>query len=503
MTEVQTQNKVRANDADELEEWQIFWYFELANKKGDVNWKIDHRKFINWLYEVGFRRFDIGDDFIFTLNKNRVIEEIQVTRIQDETMKFIQSLPEFMIYDLQSVERTEILNKFYSSPAIYFNRIKLSLLGPEPDLKFNSDTQQFCFIYYSNGFVKCSAEGYQLHHYKELEGHIFKKQIRNRKFKKCSPDGMFSQFVFNIAKKDEQRFLSLKTMIGYLMHGFFETKMKAVNLTDSTISDVAEGRTGKTLLGMGISQIKNVCVISGKDFDPANKHKYATASLDTQVVFLNDLRKNFVFEHLFNDISDAITVDRKNLQPFQIRAKMLIAANDTFRVEGSSAKDRVIEFELAEHYNAEHSPADEFGCWFFTDWDEDEWLKFDNFMLDCASTYLKHGIIEAAPINLEQRKKIQHTNQDFVEFMDEKIDKGELKPGFDYDKKELHDEFLNKFPEYKEDRWLKRSANFTKYMKIYASYSPQLKGTPDERRSSGKSLIRFGTSKTEQPKLPF
>jgi hypothetical protein len=85
--------------------------------------------------------------------------------------------------------------------------------------------------------------------------------------------------------------------------------------------------------------------------------------------------------------------------------------------------------------------------------------------------------------------------------MDEKIEAGELKSGLDYDKKELHDEFLDKFPEYKEDRWLKRSATFTKYMKIYASYTPQLRGTVKERRSNGKSLIKFETSKPEQSKL--
>lgn len=501
MIEQETLSNVKSVES-EKEDFQIFWYFELANKKGDLIWKIDHRKLIGFIHWNGFRRFDIGNEYIFILITQRVIEEIQVTRIQDEVMSYINSLSDDFLFDT-GIKRSELESKFYTSPVIFFNERKLSMLGPEPNLLFNSDTKENAFIYYSNGFVKCSAEGYQLHKYKELEGHIFKKQIRNRKFIKHSSEGMFKQFVFNISGKNEDRFLSLKTMIGYLLHGFYETKMKAVNLTDSTISDVAEGRTGKTLLGMGISQVKNVCIISGKDFDPANKHKYATASLDTQVVFLNDLRKNFIFEHLFNDISDAITVDRKNLQPFQIRAKIMIAANDTFRVEGASAKDRVIEFELSEHYNAEFSPSDEFGCWFFTEWEEEEWLAFDNFMLECVSTYLKHGIIEAESINLDQRKKIQHTNGDFVEFMDEKIKDKEIKTNFDYDKKELHNEFLEKFPEYKEDRWLKRSANFTKYMKIYASYSPQLKGTVKERRSAGKSIIRFETSKIEQSKLPF
>ena len=484
------------------ENFQIFWYSEVTNKNGDLKWKIDHRKLIRFIHEKGFRRFDIGNEYIFILIIDRVIEEIQITRIQDEVMDYINRLgKEFLIES--GISRTELESIFYTSPVIYFNIRKFSMLGTEPSMVFNADTKEHCFIYYANGFVKCSSNGYQLQQYKDLEGHIFKKQIKGRIFKTHSSDGMFKEFLFNISGKNEQRFLSLQTMIGYLLHSYYETKMKAVNLTDSSISDVAEGRTGKTLLGMAISQIKNVCVISGKDFDPVNKHKYATASLDTQIVFLNDLRKNFNFEHLFNDISDAITIDRKNLPPFKIRAKMLIAANDTFRVEGASAKDRVLEFELSEHYSANFSPADEFKCWFFNDWDNNEWLAFDNCMMECISTYLKHGVIEAESINLEQRKKIQHTNSDFVDFMDEKIESGELKTGFDYDKKDLHNEFLEKFPDYKEDRWLKRSANFTKYLRIYASYSRQLMGTVKERRSAGKSIIRFESAKSEQPQLLF
>jgi hypothetical protein len=485
-----------------------FWYFKILNKQGDIEWKIDHLKFIEFLRRYGFRSYDINQDYIFIKIKRRIIEEITVHAITDEVIKFIESIDETCLHDNEvspekKLTREILLSKFYTSPAIFFNDKKLSMLGIQPDLVLNADTKEFSYIYYKNGFVKCSADGSEILPYKQLDGYVFRNQIKDRDFLEYSPDGMFRDFVFNIAGKKEQRFLALQTMIGYLLHSFYETKMKAVNLTDSNISDNAEGRTGKTLLGHAISHIKNVSEISGKDFDPTNKHKYATAKLDTQIVFLNDLQKKFNFECLFNDISDAITVDRKNMQPFTIRAKMLIAANDTFRIEGASAKDRVIEFELADHYNADFSPEDEFGVWFFRDWDLNEWLRFDNFMIGCLTLYLQKGVIEADPINLDKRKQIQHTNPDFVEFMNEKIERNELRLGFDYDKKDLHTEFLEKYPEYKENRWLKQGSNFTKYLKIFASYSPQLKGKISERRSSGKSFIQFGKSECEQPDLPF
>ncbi|MCL4483243.1 MAG: hypothetical protein M1445_11675, partial [Bacteroidetes bacterium] len=336
-----------------------------------------------------------------------------------------------------------------------------------------------------------------------LEGYIFKNQIKDRNFKVGDPDGMFYKFVFNISGQKDKRFESLQTLIGYLLHSFYETKMKAVNLTDSTISDNAEGRSGKTLLGRAISLIKNVSEISGKDFDPANKHKYATVSLDTQIVFLNDLRKRFDFETLFNDISDAITVDRKNLQPFTIRAKMLISSNDTFRIEGASAKDRVVEFELADHYNANYSPEDEFNCWFFRDWDPDEWMKFDNFMCGCLTSYLKNGILEPEQINLDKRKLISETNSDFVAFMNDKVSSQEIRFNMDYDKTLLHEEFLENYPEYRLDNWLRKTANFTRYLKAYSKYSTDLKSTIKERRSNSRSFIQFTNIDTKQTELPF
>jgi hypothetical protein len=170
---------------------------------------------------------------------------------------------------------------------------------------------------------------------------------------------------------------------------------------------------------------------------------------------------------------------------------MLIAANDTFRIEGASARDRVIEFELSNYYNADFSPADEFNCWFFTDWDKNEWLHFDNFMIECIRQYLQYGIQEVEPINLNQRKMLDHTHPDFVEFIDEKLQTGEIACGIEYEKKKLHQEFLDKYPEHREHRFLRQSANFTRFLKSYANYSSELNSVVNERRSNGNSYISF------------
>ena len=362
-----TAKKIKDPQATEIKDLPVkkygkFWYSDLPDKLGERKWHIDQRKLIEQLRSMGFHRYDINDDYIFVQIKQRIIEEIPIHRIKDEVIQYIHDLNEKY---LSGITRHQLQSKFYASPDTYFNRNKLSMLGLEKNLILNTDTQDSGFIYYSNGFVKCTAEDYQLYTYDKLDGYVFRKQVKDRKFIKGSSDGMFKKFVFNITGGNEQRFKSIQTMVGYLLHSFFEAEIKAVSLTDSNISEEAEGRSGKTLLGYAIGHIKNVCEITGKSFDADNKHRYENAKIDTQIVFLNDLQKKFDFECLFNDISDVITVDRKNMHPFTIRAKMLIAANDTFRIEGESAKARIFEFELANYYNKDFTPKMDLGAWFF------------------------------------------------------------------------------------------------------------------------------------------
>ena len=52
-------------------------------------------------------------------------------------------------------------------------------------------------------------------------------------------------------------------------------------------------------------------------------------------------------------------------------------------------------------------------------------------------------------------------------------------------------------------RFLKKGCNFTKYLKVYASFSLQLMGKMSERRSNGHSYIRFEKADDKQALLPI
>ncbi len=165
--------------------------------------------------------------------------------------------------------------------------------------------------------------------------------------------------------------------------------------------------------------------------------------------------------------------------PFADSPKILISTNYTVKGVGDSYRDRMIEVEFSDYYNASHKPKDDFGKLFFDEWDEEEWSKFDNFMVGCASYYLQNGIIEYTPINTIKKKIIEITGEDFYEFASANI-----MTGSEYIKSDLFNEFKLKCPENKNIT----SKAFSSFLKKYCEY---LDYSFEERKSDGKQYFAF------------
>lgn len=490
---------VNGKESNKIEEAVIFYkpVFKTDDDGQQVlkDIKINYVKFIELLYSFGYRRYDIDKDFIYIQLKETVIKEVTVLQIQDYFFSYLDSLPDELS---NGIYKKSLKEKIYNNPKNYFCDNRLSLLINKEPIVFNTDTKNECFIYYKNGFVKCNADGWELSQYKTLIGHVWQNQIINRDFKYFDIQelpveklSVYAQFLFNVSGKDIERFKSLSSLIGYLLHSYTEVKMKAIILTDSRISEEANGRTGKTLFGQTLKHIKRLTQINGKDFDATNRYKYQEASLDTQIVFLNDVRSNFRFETLYNDITEGITVEKKNQNPFTLKSKMCITTNKTITIEGSSSKDRCIEFEFANHYNELYSPEDEFKQRFFSDWDVAAWHQFDNFMMFCICIYLGNGIIEPQNVNLKARKLLDQTHPYFLEFINEKIKTGFIVSGKEICKQDLHNLFLSEYPELVDDKLKKRLETFTRWIKVFAKYSPFFDEDVQERKSMSKRYFSF------------
>mgnify|MGYP007037737145 CR=1 FL=1 len=510
---------------DEKEVFFEFYTVKVNQATGKKEIQIDHYQHVELLRKLNFRRYDTDAGFITVKIIDNVVQQVSKEEVRDVFLNYIKNFQGELPHD---IDKKYLLSKLYKGLGTYFSIDMMGRMTTETPIEFSEHTKESAFFYYLNGYVEVTSKGAQLKPYSTLSKCIWANQIIQRNFDQVASEDYqnFSWFRFmqNIAnqfevhphygrkneRKDPRRFEALKTIIGYLLHAYFETELKAVILTDSKIDESgdANGRSGKTLLIKGLGYIinkdhrlsKTYAELNGKDFDAKGNFKYQELGLDTKLVHLNDVKRNFNIEELFNDITEGIRRERKNESPSIIRAKIAISSNRTIKVKGGSAKARCLEFELAEFYDPDWTPEREFGERFFSDWGKEEWQKFDNCMLDCVSTYLQKGVIQPDALNLNERKKLEETSPEFVRWMEDKDEV--FVNAHEVNKTEIFEEFKTRYPD-----WSKiTQRRFIAWLKTYcqhdSTYHPIKK--EDERRSNGKDFITFWRiERQKNDDLPF
>jgi hypothetical protein len=110
-----------------------------------------------------------------------------------------------------------------------------------------------------------------------------------------------------------------------------------------------------------------------------------------------------------------------------------------------------------------HSPVDEFGHMLFEDWNDEEWKRFDSYMISCCQFYLQHGLIKHDFNNLEVRKYIKETSYEFYEWSED--------DNIPVNTRLYKDELYTKLVEEYSDlaKWLTKK-KFTSWLKSYGMY---------------------------------
>jgi hypothetical protein len=508
--------------------------------------KFDKLEFVQLLSHFGFSRYEPRkdgasgsisekDEFTFVQLKGNVISSVTRNQIIDFIEKFIRNEYDFESAKYAFTEASSLINAFYDQMKTIFSKDLFARVRTEEPIIINIDKPGTTYLYYQNGFVEITKDGWTLRSYEEMNGSVWEHQMLDRSFTKIefademnleqNPKaiienmGFFADFCFRLANEDWTRFASLCSIIGYLMHDFYEYKLKAILLTDSSISDASEGRTGKTLICKMVGMVRSYCEINGKDFDSTSISKYQEATLGTQVLHLNDVkhkgRFKFDFEDVFNDITEGYVVKKLYMPVFRQYSKMIISSNKTLNIQGASQRDRIIEFEVSPFFGEHLSPLEYYGHWFPAgksrkDWDEKEFARFDNFMCYCSQLFHAQGIIPPAVINLGERKLLNHTSPDFLEYMQEITDnlaeiglpwqgyEDHQAPSitrptsyniqdFKFDKRQLYERFVKTYPDFKN---LTQNTFTRKWLQQYSEQRLGIK-KPKEFKSNSISYIQF------------
>ena len=431
-----------------------FWYYT----EKDVI-KLSSSRYKNYLHNNNISKYYPGDEeggYQFIKKDLDFIKIFDPSRIKD-----------FVLSDLELKGEIDAFELCADSMKT-FNPNFLDMLKTS-EVNIQRDTKEESFIYYQNTAVKTTKNSIELVPYSDIDGLVWEKQVIKRDFKPApKSDGEFKTFLWKVAGENVERYYAFKSALGYLLHGFQnEGKPKVIIWNDEMISDVPNGGSGKGLIHKAIAHVKRLSTINGKGFDPTKQFAYQTVDSDTQVLLYDDVDKNMDFEKLFSAVTEGLTIEKKGQDaikiPFADSPKLSITTNYTIKGNSSSHNRRRFELELSSYFSDTHTPEDEFKHLLFTDWSDEEWERFDNYMIRCVQYFLNNGLVTYDMVNLDEKKLINETNTDFIDFMDSK--------DWSSDKRwygnELMSAFVSEYSEYKYDSWLK-SRTFNKWIQLFA-----------------------------------
>lgn len=228
-------------------------------------------------------------------------------------------------------------------------------------------------------------------------------------------------------RENATHLISKLCAIGYLMLSAKDKSVaKAVVAMDGKESEVGDsnGRSGKSLIGNLLEEVKSTVYINGKYKDiESDAFLWDEMSVKTEIVVIDDVRTNFSLEFLFANITGNWAVNykggRRATFPFHQSPKIYLTTNHALNGEGSSFQDRQWSIAFSDFYNDTHKPVDDFGILFFDDWDFDQWNLCWNLLAECVQLYLRFGVVEAPGERIEKRKMRQYMGESFIAWADE------------------------------------------------------------------------------------
>jgi hypothetical protein len=479
----QVSSDVMDSVIDKLEEDNSNLVFWVKTDRGAI--KIVHLLFKQFLEDNGFFKYcpEGGNNYVFVRVTNNLIDHTSEMEIKDFVLGYL----------INNIDDMNVYNYFAGSTN-FFKEDFLSMLATI-DIYFVADSKDTAYLYYKNCAVMITKSEVSSIDYLDLGGYVWKDQVINRNFFICKVTDKcdYKKFIGNICGKDEGRVKSMESTIGFMLHGHKNLSFcPAVILNDEVISNNPEGGTGKGLFMNALGHMKKVVTIDGKSFNFERTFAYQLVSADTQILCFDDVKKHFEFERLFSIITEGLTLEKKNKDaikfPFSRSPKVTITTNYAIRGTGNSFARRKWELELAQHYSLSYTPADEFGRMMFSDWTEDDWCEFDNYMIKCLQGYLNTGLVRSKFINLKIRQLSAETSHEFIEWCGLVSGNGEAKEtpisiGLKYYKNDIYNSFTEEYPDYGVRG--RMSISRTRFYQWIAAYSLFVTGVqPEEGRDA-------------------
>jgi len=401
----------------------IFWE-KVYKAHGKYTFVINPSDLTLFIESKGICKYVLNDvEKIIHYNfKNGIAKEVTNQQSFNIVLKYIRTF-----------EDKKLEDAFYKQGEIFLLS-KKAILGSLQEIKLSPirDTQNKAFLFFQNCYVEIRSNGtIQIKDsdtIPSLRGFIWEKSIIKRKFLQNDDTSVFELFLRTVTNNAEH-YNSVITAIGYLLHKYKNpSTTKAVIISDENteVENSANGDTGKGIIVTALGYFLNIAQQNGKNIDLTdNRFAFQSVNLDTDLLYLDDIKKDFDFEQLFTVITNDMTVEKKNKPsfsiPFELSPKIVITTNYQIKGDSSSHVRRKHLIFLNNYYSEIYTPKDEFGHLFFDEWDEIEWNRFDTFMISCIKYFLVNNLLEYRQNEELRRKRIRAVMPDHLfEALEEK-----------------------------------------------------------------------------------
>lgn len=499
-----------------------FW--GVKKTKDSESYYFDSVALANVLSKAGF-----GYGFMLKANPlEQTLLRVEGATVAETTIKIIQKYAQSIIENstLETFAKNEILAlwKRQHHFLVCENTINLlpyfSTWKREPGIVFLDmleDTKDQVFFPFLNGVVEISKNGIALKPYSK---YVWKSQIILRIFTEEDQKEIeqfdFFRFLQNICKGkiegepkegepkeeeekklDNERFQALRCAIGYLLHDYKRSwNKKAVILSEASLDDDPQGRTGKGLILQAIGKLRKVITIDGRLFRFDSQFCYQNVTLDTKIIFFDDVHPKFDFRKLYSAITEGLSFEKKGKErvnlPVEESPKIALSTNYAIKGNSESDKGRKIEIELLCYYSTKFKPVDEFKRNFFSDeWDGRGWNVFYNVMFGCVKEYFKNDCeIPEYKSNVLQEKRLNlEIGKELVDFLDTILEEN---PVLEISCKSLFESFLIYIGENeKKTSW--KLAKFTKAVNKYCKEKKIISGY-ERKKNNGFLVYTFSFS---------
>ena len=410
-------------DNDSQTELNTFW----SVTKGVI--AIDRYKLINLLSaEGGFYLYYYDKKLNYQLVRivDNFVSETNMEQIKKFLINYIDAIP----YDnFDGINKNRLREIIYKGADAYFNKALFEFM-PNVELKLLKHTKDSAYYPFLNGVVHVTKNKKELLKYGAINMHVWRDQVIPYEINIDQDLDLsnvaYLKFIEKISNDEGDRTEYTKALIGYLLHTYKDpTKSYAVILAEETEDEAEGGGAGKGLFFKAIGKLINLVSIDGKNFKLDKSFAFQRVELSTQLIVIEDCRKNVDFEGFYSKITEGVTIEKKNKDEIYIgyddAPKFGFTTNYTINYSGGHGKRRVKVLEFSNFFNHNNTPLDFFGgkAMFSNDWDRDEWNRFYNFMIDSVQNYLLNGIPKIDNSQTINRKNIKlNFGEDFLDYFE-------------------------------------------------------------------------------------